>query len=64
MPRTDPVRDVREKKTCMVDLTSDRMFSILASDDFARFLDGLVVQTENNNQSKPTQKLIKEICNV
>lgn len=49
-----------EKKTCMVDLTTNKMFSILASDDFARFLDGLVVQTENGNQNKPTQ----EICNV
>jgi hypothetical protein len=49
-----------EKKTCLVDITTNKMFSILASDDFARFLDGLVVQTENNNQQKPT----REIANV
>lgn len=63
MPR---IRKVRErlvpvqKKTCLVDVSTSKMFSILASDDFARFLDGLVVQTENDNQSKPT----KEIVNV
>jgi hypothetical protein len=49
-----------EKKTCLVDVSTSKMFSILASDDFARFLDGLVVQTENNNQLKST----KEIANV
>jgi uncharacterized protein YehS (DUF1456 family) len=60
MPRRDPVRDVREKKTVLLDVTSNRVFQILASDEFARFLNGLVVQTENNNQSLPT----KELCNV
>lgn len=60
MPRRDPVRDVREKKTVLLDVNSNRMFQILASDEFARFLNGLVVQTENNNQSLPT----KELCNV
>lgn len=60
MPRRDPVRDVREKKTVLLDVNSNRVFQILASDEFARFLNGLVVQTENNNQSLPT----KELCNV
>jgi hypothetical protein len=49
-----------EKKTCLVDVSTNKMFSILASDDFARFLNGLVVQTENNNQQKTT----REIANV
>lgn len=63
MPRLRKVRErllPSEKKTCLVDLSTSKMFSILASDEFARFLDGLVVQTENGNQLKPT----KEIVNV
>lgn len=58
MPRRDPVRDVREKKTVLLDVTSNRMFQILASDDFARFLNGLVVQTEGKNQLLSTKELI------
>lgn len=63
MPRLRKVRErlvPNEKKTCLVDVSTNKMFSILASDDFARFLDGLVVQTENDNQQKST----KEIANV
>lgn len=63
MPRLRKVRErlvPTEKKTSLVDISTSKMFSILASDDFARFLDGLVVQTENGNQLKPT----KEIANV
>jgi hypothetical protein len=63
MPRLRKVRErlvPTEKKTSLVDISTSKMFSILASDDFARFLDGLVVQTENGNQLKPT----KEIVNV
>ncbi len=58
MPRKDPVRDVREKKTVLLDVTSNRMFQILASDEFARFLNGLVVQTEGKNQLLSTKELI------
>lgn len=58
MPRRDPVRDVREKKTVLLDVNSNRVFQILASDEFARFLNGLVVQTENNNQSLSTKELV------
>ena len=61
MPRKRcPVREVREQKTTLVDVETSSMFSILASDEFARFLNGLVVQAEGQNQSKPT----KELCNV
>jgi hypothetical protein len=63
MPRLRRMRErlvPTEKKTCLVDVSTSKMFSILASDDFARFLDGLVVQTENDNQLKST----KEIANV
>lgn len=63
MPKLRKIRErlvPTEKKTCLVDVSTNKMFSILASDDFARFLDGLVVQTENNNQQKST----KEIANV
>lgn len=58
MPRKDPVRDVREKKTVLLDVNSNRVFQILASDEFARFLSQLVVQTEDNNQSLSTKELI------
>jgi uncharacterized protein YehS (DUF1456 family) len=58
--RGHPVRDVRTQVTVMIDVETSSMFSILASDEFARFLNGLVAQTEGSNQSKPT----KELCNV
>lgn len=58
--RGHPVRDVRTQVTVLVDVESSSMFSILASDEFARFLNGLVAQTENGNQSKSTT----EMCNV
>ena len=55
-----PVRDVRQQVTVLVDVSTTEMFAILASDEFSRFLNGLVAQTENGNQSKSTQ----EMCNV
>ncbi len=55
-----PVRDVRQQVTVLVDVKTSSMFSILASDEFARFLNGLVAQTEDQNQSKQTQ----EMCDV
>ena len=58
--RGHPVRDVRQQVTVLVDVKTSNMYSILASDTFARFLNELVVQTEDGNQSKSTQ----EMCNV
>lgn len=58
--RGHPVRDVRQQLTVLVDIKTSNMYSILASDTFARFLNGLVAQTEDGNQSKST----KELCDV
>ena len=52
-----PVRDVRQQVTVLVDVSTTEMFAILASDEFSRFLNGLVAQTEGSNQSKSTQEL-------
>lgn len=41
-----PMPVIEEKPTELVDVSTDRIFQILASDEFARFLDELVQQTE------------------
>lgn len=38
-----------ETTTELVDVSTDRIFQILASDEFARFLDELVQQTERKD---------------
>lgn len=45
----------------LVDVHTNDCFSVLASDEFARFLDGLVRQTEDRNQSRTTEELIHEL---
>ena len=40
-----------ETTTELVDVSTDRIFQILASDEFARFLDELVQQTERKEEN-------------
>jgi hypothetical protein len=61
MPRRKcPVRDVRVQSTVLIDVSTSERFKVLTSDEYALFLEGLVVQSEGQNQMKTT----KEICNV
>ena len=44
-----PMPVTEETTTELVDVSTDRIFQILASDEFARFLDELVQQTERKD---------------